>query len=109
MLSPHHSAIDLPAGGTVITPYHRQKAGRSQLKQHQAIAEKYVDDIKNFVQQVYPINDPDAYSVILNGLKDIFKGDIPAYYDTLRNKYHVEDPLTTYELLRQGVTGTKCQ
>ena len=80
-----------------------------QLQQHQEMAEKYVADMKGFVQQLYPINDPDAYAIILNGLADIFGNNKPAYIDTLKTKYNVDDPLGTYEMERAGLQGTTCK
>ena len=81
----------------------------NQLYQHQEMADKYVTDIKNFIQQSYPINDADAYSIILNGLKDIFKNNTPLYLQTLQSKYHVTDPAGTYEAYRGGIEGTMCK
>ena len=82
---------------------------KTQLQQHQQIAEKYVEDIKSYVQQLYPINDQDAYAIILNGLSDVYGNSPLTFMNALKTKYNVDDPLGTYELERVGLQGTKCK
>ncbi|NHA06478.1 hypothetical protein G7092_21900 [Mucilaginibacter sp. HC2] len=75
------------------------------LQQHQAIAQKYVGDIKTFVQGLYPtLSDPDAYAIILNGMKDVYK-DANAY-QSLLNSYNTNQ--ANYEYQRAGIYGTPC-
>ncbi|MDB5086838.1 MAG: hypothetical protein JWR09_832 [Mucilaginibacter sp.] len=89
--------------------YNNQYFG-NQLKQHKEIAQKYVNDIKIFVQGLYPtLKDNDAYAIILNGIGDIYGNDLnnPAYV-ALRNSYSVTDFSGTFLLQKDGVTGTPC-
>lgn len=50
----------------------------------------------------------DAYAIVLNGLADAFGNSLPTYFNTLKTKYNVTDPLGTYELYRGGLLGTSC-
>ncbi|MEZ2338098.1 hypothetical protein AB6735_20785 [Mucilaginibacter sp. RCC_168] len=81
-----------------------------QFQQHKEIAKKYVDDIRGFVQQIYPSMDTDAANaIILNGIADVYpKGIKDDRYIDLLKSYGVTDALGNYELERAGVTGSSC-
>jgi hypothetical protein len=80
----------------------------NQLRQHQLMADNYVQYMRVLLQSIYPINDANAYSLVLNGLSDTFGNNKPAYLSTLYNKYNVSNPLLLYEYHRAGVGGTGC-
>jgi hypothetical protein len=79
---------------------------KSQLEQHQQMAQKYVNDIKAFIQGLYPtLSDPDAYAIILNGMGDIYKGNQTAYNAVLHS---FNTSQANYEFQRSGLSGTPC-
>ena len=82
----------------------------TQFQQHTAIATKYVNDMRAFVQQIYPSMDTNGVNaVILNGIADVYpKGIKDDAYLALLKSYGVTDALGNYELQRGGVTGTSC-
>lgn len=83
---------------------------QQQFQQHKEIATKYVDDIRTFVQQIYPsMSSNDANAIILNGIADVYpKGIKDDAYLALLKSYGVTDALGNYELERGGITGTPC-
>ena len=79
---------------------------KSQLEQHQQMVQKYVNDIKAFIQGLYPtLSDPDAYAIILNGMGDIYKGNQTAYNAVLHS---FNTSQANYEFQRSGLSGTPC-
>jgi hypothetical protein len=82
------------------TPY------MTQLQQHTAMAQKYVNDIKAFVQGLYPtLSDPDAYAMILNGMADVYGSNKTAYNAVLAT---FNTSQANYEFQRAGLSGTPC-
>ena len=81
-------------------------AYKSQLQQHQQMAQKYVNDIKAFVQGLYPtLSDPDAYAMILNGMGDVYNNNQTAYNAVLHS---FNTSQANYEFQRSGLSGTPC-
>lgn len=78
----------------------------TQLQQHTAMAQKYVNDIKTFVQGLYPtLSDPDAYAMILNGMADVYGNNETAYEAVLAT---FNTSQANYELQKAGLSGTPC-
>ena len=81
-------------------------ANQTQLQQHIQMAQKYVGGIKTFVQALYPtLSNADAYSIILNGMADVYQNNATAY-QTLLNNYNTSQ--ANYEMQKAGLTGTSC-
>ena len=79
---------------TTITLYHEivhaillNQGGGSQLSQHQAILEKYIDQIVQATQSLYPsLPTTDGRAIAMAGLADVAKAN-PSLFDDVAKKY----------------------
>nr|WP_294943979.1 hypothetical protein [uncultured Mucilaginibacter sp.] len=83
---------------------------KTQLSQHIEMANKYVDDMRGVLQQVFPsLTNDDANAIILNGLGDIYQQK-PSYWNQLLTKYNTDNVSIQVlaDAFKKGIYGTKC-
>lgn len=84
-----------------------------QFQQHQAMAEGYVEHLKDAVTSLFP-NMPDkaAYALVLNGFNDMFEQNLTGW-NALLTKYQltnqeIYDTQSAYKSNNPSAPGTKC-
>lgn len=85
----------------------------NQFKQHQTMAEEYIESMKSAVTDIFP-NMPakDAYALTMNGFNDMFENNLTGW-NALLTKYNlttqeIYNTQVAYKSSAQNAPGTKC-